>query len=261
MIDYEQDSSCLIYHGFEIEEMPRLGSVPGYVRLIYDFEIPGISQYAPEFVIPSEEEDVGSEDTFINLAFHLGMAELMQYCYNTEIKTVVIEPFGLTKNQIMWWNDIYNSAINSTMTNVSLRKLLAYEEDVLPSAGFSAEGSKNNKWNVLLNTFIQIPLKEKNTEKSGTCDKSTDEEIENEFPWMADCEKNRQVEIIRRVDSDLFHKKNEKADFYVNAFAATIWAYIREQSYFTISTIATADDLQGFRDYEEAYIGSGTEIL
>jgi len=277
-------SDSLIYHGFEIEEMPRIGEVPGYVRLIYDFEVPGGKSITPTFVIPSEEEDVGSENTFLNLAFHLGLAELIRYAKPYRIKTIVIEPFGLSKEQIKWWEEYYNCYMTQVSKNtkntdntgeldnlkaddsVQKIKVVASDEDILPCAGFSVEVQKNKKWQVLLKNVFQISHIDLNIDNDNTGLKESNKDIEKEFPWMAESEKDYKVEILHIQDEALIEAHIDEEYFLSLAFAATIWAYIREESIFTIKTskeFLSSGDIDAFNQfiqYEKIYIGSGTEI-
>ena len=48
-----------IYHGFEISEEP------GKVCLTYDFEIPGLSSFAPCWEIPCDRENLGEDEIFL----------------------------------------------------------------------------------------------------------------------------------------------------------------------------------------------------
>lgn len=90
-----------IYHGFEISEEP------GKVCLTYDFEIPGLSSFAPRWEIPCNRENVGEDETFLNMVFSLGMVELISYWKITCPKEVIVEPWGLSEEQIQWWKRLY----------------------------------------------------------------------------------------------------------------------------------------------------------
>lgn len=90
-----------IYHGFEIAEEP------GRVCLTFDFEIPGLASFAPSWEIPCDREDLGEDETFLNMVFSLGMVELISYWKIACPREVVIEPYGLDDEQIAWWKSLY----------------------------------------------------------------------------------------------------------------------------------------------------------
>ncbi len=90
-----------IYHGFEISEEP------GKVCLTYDFEIPGLSSFAPCWEIPCDRENLGEDETFLNMVFSLGMVELVSYWKTACPKEVIVEPWGLSEEQVKWWKRLY----------------------------------------------------------------------------------------------------------------------------------------------------------
>lgn len=90
-----------IYHGFEITEEP------GKVCLTYDFEIPGLASFEPRWEIPCNRENLGEDDTFLNMVFSLGMVELISYWKIACPREVIVEPWGLTEKQIKWWKRLY----------------------------------------------------------------------------------------------------------------------------------------------------------
>lgn len=90
-----------IYHGFEIAEEP------GKVSLTFDFEIPGLASFAPAWEIPCDRENLGEDETFLNMIFSLGMVELISYWKIACPREVVIEPYGLDEAQIAWWKSLY----------------------------------------------------------------------------------------------------------------------------------------------------------
>lgn len=90
-----------IYHGFEIAEEP------GKVCITYDFEIPGLSFFAPTWEIPCTKEELWDDEAFLNMVFSLGMVELISYWKIACPPEVVIEPYGLSGEQIAWWKSLY----------------------------------------------------------------------------------------------------------------------------------------------------------
>ncbi|MBQ1171144.1 MAG: hypothetical protein IIX48_00920 [Lachnospiraceae bacterium] len=103
----------LIYYGFEVEESPAIGDIPAKITITYDFEIPQGVVFSPSWEIPCAKENVLDDDAILEKIFMLGMAELTG-CFIKECSyEVVIEPFLLRKEQILEWEECFNSIFSS----------------------------------------------------------------------------------------------------------------------------------------------------
>ncbi len=88
-----------VYHGFRAEfDGEALG-------VTFDFEIPGLSAFAPTWRIPCAQPDA-ADPALERLLFSLGMAELVSYWKITCAPTVRI-PKQLTPAQQNWWKQLY----------------------------------------------------------------------------------------------------------------------------------------------------------
>lgn len=97
----------LIYYGFEIEEAPAIGDIPAKITVTYDFEMPGIATFAPSWEIPCDRENVADDDAVLAKIFLLGMAELIYCLPGIGSYEIIVEPFALTKEQIVVWEEKY----------------------------------------------------------------------------------------------------------------------------------------------------------
>ncbi len=80
------------------------------IRVRYDFEIEGLSEFAPtwEFGLYGQDfERLMKNGTFQNLVFQLGMVELISYWKIACPKRVEILAGSLEKEQIAWWKELY----------------------------------------------------------------------------------------------------------------------------------------------------------
>ncbi|MGI6546177.1 MAG: UDP-N-acetylmuramoyl-L-alanine--D-glutamate ligase [Fastidiosipilaceae bacterium] len=80
------------------------------VRIVWHFEIPGLADFHPEINIPTEHLELLNDPlsrTAHELAFSMGMVELVSYWKTTCSPHVVIECGGLNAGQIAWWKDLY----------------------------------------------------------------------------------------------------------------------------------------------------------
>lgn len=80
------------------------------IRVRYDFEIEGLSEFAPtwEFGLYGQDFDrLMKNGTFQNLVFQLGMVELISYWKIACPKRVEILAGSLEKEQIAWWKELY----------------------------------------------------------------------------------------------------------------------------------------------------------
>jgi hypothetical protein len=79
------------------------------VRIVYDFEVPGLSEFHPTFTIPLMQgaKDVTDTALFCNAAFSLGMVELISYWKCACPAEVTVECGHLNDEQILWWKKLY----------------------------------------------------------------------------------------------------------------------------------------------------------
>lgn len=76
--------------------------------LNYEFEIPGLAEFHPELKIPKKQLPLVINDDLVqNLAFQLGMVELISYWKCTCAPKVVVECGRLDAEQVSWWRKLY----------------------------------------------------------------------------------------------------------------------------------------------------------
>jgi len=89
------------YHSFRIEENDE------YIRVIFDFEIEGLSEFHPTFTIPQNNSHRTNSKLFRKTAFSLGLVELISYWKISCPKNVIIECGHLDDYQVSWWKKLY----------------------------------------------------------------------------------------------------------------------------------------------------------
>lgn len=91
-----------VYHGFNIYEDDN------EIRIIYDFEIVGLSFFNPTWTIKKKDKNTYSKyKNFKETVFSLGMVELVSYWKITCSPNVLIKPSFLDEYQINWWKKQY----------------------------------------------------------------------------------------------------------------------------------------------------------
>ena len=78
-----------------------------YIHKILFVFFTGLSSFAPCWEIPCERENLGEDETFLNMVFSLGMVELVSYWKTACPKEVIVEPWGLSEEQV---SRIYGSS-------------------------------------------------------------------------------------------------------------------------------------------------------
>lgn len=273
-----------IYHGFEIAEEP------GKVSLTFDFEIPGLSSFAPTWEIPCDREDLGEDETFLNMVFSLGMVELISYWKIACPREVVIEPYGLSREQISWWKSLYFNGLGEFYyTN----GIVENEEDFM---------------DIIADGEVWLPEGEAVVDPAGGClvpvgggkDSSVSLELlrqwkEKNFCYIinprgatidsaaaAGYGEDRIIAVKRTLDANMLRLNKEG---YLNghtpfsaivAFSATIAAYLHGLTYIVLSNESSANEStvkdsyvnhqysksfqfeKDFHAYEKQYLGSGT---
>lgn len=93
-----------VYKKWNIEETPE------ECRLTYHFEIEGLSSFAPMWRFPKAKGDQvcrARDPLFQEMAFSLGMVELVSYWKITCSPQVIVEAGKLNEAQKAWWKDLY----------------------------------------------------------------------------------------------------------------------------------------------------------
>ena len=93
-----------LYKGYETEEDSQS------LKITYQFEIPGLSSFAPAWIFPKRQGDERRwcEDRQVReMIFSLGMVELVSYWKIACPPVVQVECGYLGKEQIAWWKDLY----------------------------------------------------------------------------------------------------------------------------------------------------------
>jgi hypothetical protein len=90
------------YEGFHTDETAER------LTIVYDFSIEGLAEFHPAWAFPHPERFVNRDPGVLrNLAFHLGMAELVSYWKPTCSPRVAIRAGKLTDAQAAWWKKLY----------------------------------------------------------------------------------------------------------------------------------------------------------
>ena len=131
-----------IYRGYEIEEEE------GAVRIRYRFQIPGLSEFAPEWVFPKVEgaENHFQEDpVFRNMVFSLGMAELVSYWKICCPPRVEVEAGYLDQDQVSWWKDLYFNGLGEFFYTNHIQEADQDTFMELVSTGHPADGETDQE--------------------------------------------------------------------------------------------------------------------
>lgn len=104
-MDYQSLRSTynqFIYHDFQIEENNE------EIKIIYNFEIKGLSSFNPTYKIRKENSQQVKDLRIVKqLVFSLGLVELISYWKITCSPHVSIECGYLDEQQIQWWKKLY----------------------------------------------------------------------------------------------------------------------------------------------------------
>lgn len=120
-----------------------------YLGIKYDFEIPGLCYFTPQWKFPiSGSIDHIDGGLLNNLAFSLGMVELVSYWKATCSPNVRIVPHGLDSDMIQWWKSLYFGGLgeffytNGIHTDRdSFMRIIADEDVLSPSSPLELSGN------------------------------------------------------------------------------------------------------------------------
>lgn len=278
-----------IYHGFEIKQEP------GKVCLTYDFEIPGLSSFAPSWEIPCNRENLGEDDIFSNMVFSLGMVELVSYWKIACPKEVVVECAGLSGEQIQWWKSLYFNGLGEFYYTNGIEEkqetFMDIKADGLkwkPGDTKSlVTGRESGKGRCLVpvgggkDSAVSLEiLKARGTQDC--CYIINPRGATLDCASVAGYKENRVIAVKRTLDKNMLRLNK---DGFLNghtpfsaivAFSATITAYLHGLTYIVLSNESSANEstVEGsyvnhqysksfqfekdFYEYEKKYLGSGT---
>ncbi|MCR5655239.1 MAG: hypothetical protein K6G07_06305 [Lachnospiraceae bacterium] len=272
-----------IYHAYTIEEGEES------IKLTYDFEIPGLSHFAPTWTIPEKRTGAKDDPVFQNLVFSLGMVELISYWKISCPKKVVIEPAGLNEAQIKWWKHLYFHGLGEFYYTNGITET---EEDFMTITADGPVFAPAKEATVLSESCL-VPV-------GGGKDSSVSLELLNgtfsgnyiyiinprgattESAAVAGYDEEHILSVKRTLDANMLRLNKEG---YLNghtpfsaivAFSATIMAYLAGVKYIVLSNESSANEstVEGsyvnhqysksyefekdFHDYEKNYVNSGT---
>lgn len=123
------------YHGYELKE------TEDEIRIVYDFEICGLSGFAPTFTLkkPSFAGMLSQYKVFQDAVFSLGMAELVSYWKISCAPHVIVECGSLSEEQILWWKKLYFNGLGEFFYKNEIDVTMENFMD-LTSSGSEAEG-------------------------------------------------------------------------------------------------------------------------
>ena len=273
-----------IYKDYRIEEEE------GWVKLTYDFEIPGLSAFAPTWTLPCKRKGIKEDPVFRNLVFQLGMVELISYWKIACPKEVVIRPAYLCEAQIRFWKHLYYHGLGEFyyVNHITDREESFMEIVTVPGAEAFFPASDTR-----LSDSCLVPV-------GGGKDSSVSLEIlKNRFrdnyiyiinprgattesAAVAGYDEAHILSAKRTLDPNMLRLNKEG---YLNghtpfsavvAFSATIMAYLAGVRYIVLSNESSANEstVEGsyvnhqysksfeferdFHEYEKTYVNSGT---
>lgn len=101
--EYREKYPEFHYRSFKVREDAQA------IYLEYEFEIPNLAKFNPNLKILRKHLDFRAIDSAMvrNLAFQIGMVELVSYWKASCAPRVVVHPGVLSEEQIAWWKKLY----------------------------------------------------------------------------------------------------------------------------------------------------------
>ena len=289
MFSYTQlrkDYPEFIYHGYQIKEEKER------ICLEYDFEIPGLSSFHPTWEFPKKDEEnrkYADDSTFRNLAFSLGMVELISYWKIACPPKVIVEAGALSAEQILWWKDLYFNGLGEFYyTNGISENQEDFMEIVSAGQEISADALSDRRLEGCLvpvgggkDSAVTLSLL-KGEKETNCCYIINPRGATLKTVERAGYGEAQMCCVKRTLDKNMLELNKQG---YLNghtpfsaivAFSATIAAYMEGKKYIVLSNESSANEStvegstvnhqysksfrfeKAFHDYEAEYIGSGT---
>lgn len=275
-----------IYRSYHIEETPEK------IRITYEFEIPGLSQFTPYWEFPKTEKmgDIAKDNAlFENMVFSLGMVELVSYWKISCAPKVRVLAGKLNQEQIAWWKELYFYGLGEFYYTNGIQ----VEQDnfmELVSEGEAFQGNYETKENL---KGCMVPIG--GGKDSAVTLSLLKEQKDSNYCYIINPRgatlntvkaggypQDRVIAVKRTLDKRMIELNqqgflNGHTPFSaIVAFSATIAAYMNDLKYIVLSNESSANEStvagstvnhqysksfkfeQDFHTYEETYIKSGT---
>ena len=138
------------YRKFVFENIDiKINSVS--IDLVYSFNIDNKYFFYPSVTIPQKPfflKDVLKEEKIKNIAFNIGMVELISYWKAACPEEIIIKPFYLDEEQIKWWKNLYFKGLGEFfyLNSINTSKddfvnITSNSYDILQKESFNSENS------------------------------------------------------------------------------------------------------------------------
>lgn len=100
---FREKYKTFIYNGYTVTDSDEK------IDIVYDFEVPGLSKFAPTWSFPKKngKDSYVNDTVFDKLAFSLGMVELVSYWKIACPPKVIVKCGILDEEMIDWWKSLY----------------------------------------------------------------------------------------------------------------------------------------------------------
>lgn len=275
-----------IYKSYHIEETPEK------IRITYQFEIPGLSEFTPYWEFPKKPHmgEVSKNNAlFETMVFSLGMVELVSYWKITCAPKVRVLAGALDEAQIAWWKELYFHGLGEfyytngiTVEQDSFMELLS--EGTAPVGSYETkEGLKGCMVPIGGGKDSAVTLSLlKEQKESNYCYIINPRGATLNTVKAGGYPQEKVIAVKRTLDKRMIELNqqgflNGHTPFSaIVAFSATIAAYMNDLKYIVLSNESSANEStvagstvnhqysksfkfeQDFHTYEEQYIKSGT---
>lgn len=128
------------YHSFAVSETDT------EIVLKFHFEISGLAEFHPELKLLKKSLKLKSIDSAIvqNLAFHIGLVELISYWKPTCSPRVIIHCGRLNADQITWWKKLYYYGLGELFYTNGIKTSMDDFTQIYSVNAFSADNPQSN---------------------------------------------------------------------------------------------------------------------
>ena len=283
--EFREKFKTFIYNGYTIEESESK------IDVVYDFSVPGLSDFAPTWSFPKKiNKNFSEDDKFKNMVFSLGMVELVSYWKIACPPTVLVKCGYLDEDMIAWWKSLYFNGLGEFYYTNGIEENQQdfmeiivdnhMEKPVVDNIDLSLDGNLIPIGGGKDSALTLDVLKEE--KDKNFCYIINPRGATIETYKAAGYDEDKVIAVKRTLDKNMLALNKEG---YLNghtpfsaivAFSATIAAYINGLKYIALSNESSANEstVEGsyvnhqysksfqfekdFHEYEESYIGSGT---
>ncbi|MDP4267275.1 MAG: hypothetical protein Q8880_07560 [Bacteroidota bacterium] len=212
-LDLRKKYQTFTYESFSINKTNN------NIEIEYNFNISGKFYFRPTIVIPKNNYFINEDKDLQNIVFNIGLIELISYWKAACCPEVIIKPAMLNQKQIEWWKKVYFNGLGEffflngligkkEINHIDFMNITCESKNVFYPVNLKPDDSYIIPVGGGKDSVVTLELL-KNTHKDNVCLIVNPRGASTNCAKIAGFEKNRIININRKIDDELLELNNK----------------------------------------------------